>query len=199
MKYVTISDFQNTCQYLHRRCLFLLFRKKLRRKTLYIIAAALLVLADIALCEIPVENAFVTFASPESAAQYVGIDHVSFIIDGADTGLLISGETGEYQERIFPKAQDGWKLSGESATHIRGFYSGTDAAIQLLQYKDTAEYYLLVIYMGTPPVLSDSNGSAFQLLQAGDGYTTDSIFAAYVPQYGANYAVTINGETVYIS
>ena len=171
---------------------FLLFRKKLRRKTL-------LVLADIALCEIPVENAFVTFASPESAAQYVGIDHVSFIIDGADTGLLISGETGEYQERIFPKAQDGWKLSGESATHIRGFYSGTDAAIQLLQYKDTAEYYLLVIYMGTPPVLSDSNGSAFQLLQAGDGYTTDSIFAAYVPQYGANYAVTINGETVYIS
>lgn len=75
---------------------FLLFRKKLRRKTLYIIAAALLVLADIALCEIPVENAFVTFTSPESAAQYVGIDHVSFIIDGADTGLLISGETGEY-------------------------------------------------------------------------------------------------------
>lgn len=199
MKYVTISDFQNTCQYLHRRCLFPPFQEKLRRKTLYIIAAALLVLADIALCEIPVENAFVTFASPESAAQYVGIDHVSFIIDGADTGLLISGETGEYQERIFPKAQDGWKLSGESATHIRGFYSGTNAAIQLLQYKDTAEYYLLVIYMGTPPVLSDSNGSAFQLLQAGDGYTTDSIFAAYVPQYGANYAVTINGETVYIS
>ena len=47
--------------------------------------------------------------------------------------------------------------------------------------------------------MSDSNGSAFQLLQAGDGYTTDSIFVAYVPKYGANYAVTINGETVYIS
>lgn len=178
---------------------FLLFRKKLRRKMLYILAAVLLILSDIALCELPVENAFVTFDSPESAAQYVGIDHVSYIINGADTGLLISGETGNYQERIFPKAQDGWKLSGESATHIRGFYSGTDAAIQLLQYKDTAEYYLVVIYMGTPPALSDSNGSVFQLLQASDGYTTDSIFAAYVPQYGANYAVTINGETVYIS
>jgi hypothetical protein len=178
---------------------FLLFRKKLRRKMLYIVAAVLLILSDIALCELPVENAFVTFDSPESAAQYVGIDHVSYIINGADTGLLISGETGNYQERIFPKAQDGWKLSGESATHIRGFYSGTDAAIQLLQYKDTAEYYLVVIYMGTPPALSDSNGSVFQLLQASDGYTTDSIFAAYVPQYGANYAVTINGETVYIS
>lgn len=178
---------------------FLLFRKKLRRKMLYIVAAALLILSDIALCELPVENAFVTFDSPESAAQYVGIDHVSYIIDGADTGLLISGETGEYQERIFPKAQGGWKLSGESATHIRGFYSGTGAAIQMLQYKDTAEHYLVVIYMGTPPALSDLNGSAFQLLQAGDGYTTDSIFAAYVPQYGANYAVTINGETVYIS
>ena len=178
---------------------FLLFRKKLRRKMLYIVAAVLLILSDIALCELPVENAFVTFASPESAAQYVGIDPVSYIIDGADTGLLISGETGEYQERIFPKAQDGWKLSGESATHIRGFYSGTGAAIQLLQYKDTAEHYLVVIYMGTPPALSDSNGNAFQLLQSGDGYTTDSIFAAYVPQYGANYSVTINGETVYIS
>lgn len=178
---------------------FLLFRKKLRRKMLYIVAAVLLILSDIALCELPVENAFVTFDSPESAAQYVGIDHVSYIIDGADTGLLISGETGEYQERIFPKTQDGWKLSGESATHIRGFYSGPDAAIQLLQYKDTAEYYLVVIYMGTPPALSDSNGSAFQLLQAGDGYTTDSIFAAYVPQYSADYAMTINGETVYIS
>lgn len=178
---------------------FLLFRKKLRRKMLYIVAAVLLILSDIALCELPVENAFVTFDSPESAAQYVGIDHVSYIINGADTGLLISGETGNYQERIFPKAQDGWKLSGESATHIRGFYSGPDAAIQLLQYKDTAEYYLVVIYMGTPPALSDSNGNAFQLLQAGDGYTTDSIFAAYVPQYGANYAVTINGETMYIS
>ena len=55
---------------------FLLFRKKLRRKMLYIVAAVLLILSDIALCELPVENAFVTFDSPESAAQYVGIDHV---------------------------------------------------------------------------------------------------------------------------
>lgn len=178
---------------------FLLFRRKLRRKVLYISVGILLILADIALCELPVENAFVTFASPESAAQYVGIDNVSYIIDGADTGLLISGKEGDYQERIFPKTQGGWKLSGESATHIRGFYSGTDVAIQLLQYKDTSEYYLVVICIGTPPALCDSAGSTFQLLQTGDGYTTDSIFAAYIPQYNDSYAVTINGETVYIS
>lgn len=178
---------------------FLLFRKKLRRKTLYIVAVVLLILADIALCELPMENLFVTFDSPESAARYVGIHSVSYIVDGADTGLLISGEAGEYQERIFPKTQEGWKLSGESATHIRGFYSGTDAAIQLLQYRNSGEYYLVVICMGTPPELSDSMGSAFQLLHAGDGYAADSIFAAYIPQYGAGYTVTINGETVYIS
>lgn len=178
--------------------LFFVLRKKLQQKVLMIGLFVVFVLADVLLCELPIENTFVSFRTPQEAARYVGIDDVSFVIEGQSSGLVISGGQGEYQEKIFPKIADGWGLGGESATHIRTFFSEDSVAGQLVQYKETKEYYIVVIFAGTVDSIEDSLGSTFQTLQVGDGITSDSILVAYIPEYTSQYMLTINDKTVNI-
>lgn len=179
--------------------LFFPLRKKLKKKPLVVILLIVFLLVDIVLCELPVENTFMAFRTPQEAAKYVGINDVSFVVEGEKSGLIISGGQGKYQEKIFPKLDKGWGVGGESATNIRGFFSGDDTAIQLVQYKDTQEYYIVVIFAGIADSIEDSLGSSFQTLQTGDGIVSDSIFLAYIPGYDSQYMLTINNDVIRIS
>ena len=176
--------------------LFLLRRKKLKRRTAIILAVAVFAAADVLLCNTPLENAVYTFPTPEAAADYVGFGDVTDVVEGAESALFLTGGSGQYQMRVFPKTADGWKLCGENGTDIKGFFSGEDTAIQLVQMKNSTEYYVVVIYTGGKAEVTDSCGSAFQTLQEGDGITSDSICLAYVPGYDAQYVLTVNGETI---
>lgn len=110
--------------------------------------------------------------------------------------MFLTGGSGQYQMRVFPKAADGWKLCGENGTNIKGFFGGEDTAIQLVQMKNSTEYYVVVIYTGGNAEVTDSCGTVFRTLQKGDGATSDSIYLAYVPDYDAQYVLTVNGETI---
>ena len=176
--------------------LFLLLRKKLKQRTAIILAVAVFAAADVLLCNTPLENAVYTFPTPKAAADYVGFGDVTDVVEGEESALFLTGGSGQYQLRVFPKAADGWKLCGENGTDIKGFFSGEDTAIQLVQMKNSTEYYVVVICTGGNAEVTDSYGSVFRTLQAGDGVTSDSIYLAYVPGYDAQYVLTVNGETI---
>lgn len=176
--------------------LFLLLRKKLKQRTAIILAVAVFAVADVLLCNTPLENTVYTFPTPEAAANYVGFGDVANVVEGAESTLFFTGGSGQYQMRVFPKTADGWKLCGENGTNITGFFSGEDTAIQLVQMKNSTEYYVVVIYTGGNAEVTDSYGSVFRTLQEGDGVTSDSIYLAYVPGYDAQYVLTVNGETI---
>ena len=128
--------------------LFLLLRKKLKQRTAIVLAVAVFAVADVLLCNTPLENAVYTFPTPEAAEGYVGFGDVSDVVEGAESTLFLTGGSGQYQMRVFPKAPDGWKLCGENGTDIKGFFNGEDTAIQLVQMKNSAEYFVVVIYTG---------------------------------------------------
>ena len=176
--------------------LFLLLRKKLKQRTAIILAVAVFAAADVLLCNTPLENAVYTFPTPKAAADYVGFVDVTDVVEGEESALFLTGGSGQYQLRVFPKAADGWKLCGENGTDIKGFFSGEDTAIQLVQMKNSTEYYVVVICTGGNAEVTDSYGSVFRTLQEGDGVTSDSIYLAYVPGYDAQYVLTVNGETI---
>ena len=176
--------------------LFLLLRKKLKQRTAIILAVAVFAAADVLLCNTPLENAVYTFPTPKAAADYVGFGDVTDVVEGAESTLFLTGGSGQYQMRVFPKTADGWKLCGENGTNITGFFSGEDTAIQLVQMKNSTEYYVVVICTGGNAEVTDSYGSVFRTLQEGDGVTSDSIYLAYVPGYDAQYVLTVNGETI---
>lgn len=176
--------------------LFLLLRKKLKQRTAIILAVAVFAVADVLLCNTPLENTVYTFPTPEAAANYVGFGDVANVVEGAESTLFFTGGSGQYQMRVFPKTADGWKLCGENGTNITGFFSGEDTAIQLVQMKNSTEYYVVVICTGGNAEVTDSCGSAFQTLQEGDGIASDGIYLAYVPGYDAQYVLTVNGETI---
>lgn len=176
--------------------LFLLLRKKLKQRTAIILAVAVFAAADVLLCNTPLENAVYTFPTPEAAADYVGFGDVTDVVEGEESALFLTGGSGQYQMRVFPKAADGWKLCGENGTNIKGFFGGENTAIQLVQMKNSTEYYVVVIYTVGDAEVTDSCGSEFRTLQKGDGVTSDSICLAYVPGYDAQYVLTVNGETI---
>lgn len=176
--------------------LFLLLRKKLKQRTAIILAVAVFAAADVLLCNTPLENAVYTFPTPKAAADYVGFGDVTDVVEGEESALFLTGGSGQYQMRVFPKTADGWKLCGENGTNITGFFSGEDTAIQLVQMKNSTEYYVVVICTGGNAEVTDSCGSVFQTLQEGDGVASDSIYLAYVPGYDAQYVLTVNGETI---
>ena len=164
--------------------LFLLLRKKLKQRTAIILAVAVFAVADVLLCNTPLENTVYTFPTPEAAANYVGFGDVANVVEGAESTLFLTGGSGQYQMR------------GENGTNITGFFSGEDTAIQLVQMKNSTEYYVVVICTGGNAEVTDSCGSVFQTLQEGDGVASDGIYLAYVPGYDAQYVLTVNGETI---
>ena len=102
--------------------LFLLLRKKLKQRTAIILAVAVFAAADVLLCNTPLENAVYTFPTPKAAADYVGFGDVTDVVEGEESALFLTGGSGQYQLRVFPKAADGWKLCGENGTDIKGFF-----------------------------------------------------------------------------
>ena len=144
-------------------------------------------MADVLLCNTPLEN---------TVYNYVGFGDVTDVVEGEESALFLTGGSGQYQMRVFPKTADGWKLCGENGTNITGFFSGEDTAIQLVQMKNSTEYYVVVICTGGNAEVTDSCGSVFQTLQEGDGVASDGIYLAYVPGYDAQYVLTVNGETI---
>ncbi len=182
---------------------FCLARKKLKsKKILWAAAAAAWIIFDIALCETPFENLFYTFRTPEDAGRYVDMDRIVLIVNGRESGMLFSESQNEFTGRIFPRTEQGWKMSGESATHIRGTYIGENATVQLWQYAKTSEYYVVAICFEPESTVQDTLMSDFLQIpsETNNEEGLGEAYAAYVPAYAqGQYAVFVNGEQILLS
>lgn len=171
---------------------FLLLRRTLQSKARIIISLVCLVVVNVALCHLPFENAFVSFATPEEAARYAYEKGIC-IVEGEESGLLLlEADEAERRVQILPKEDGKWKLSGEGGTNFRGVYADDTTTIVLIQYKKTTEYYIYV-HCDAPSIsISDSLDSDFW------GYENDLVseYYAYIPQFDDTYTVTIDGTTI---
>ncbi len=180
-------------------CLLFIKKTKKQRITLAIIAA---IAAVIISSLIPVENAFMTFSSPEDACKYVYFDSnkIELTVDGNESSLAVLRRGNTYNYIIVPKSDDGWKLDSGMATGLNSktrlvnvIRPSDEYTVEILRYADTSEYYIGVTgHYSSISAISDSLGSDFYHLVSDSGaYHT---YYAYINGYGEDYELTLNGE-----
>lgn len=144
---------------------------------------------------LPIENAFVTFSSPQSAFHYNHPGDIKLILDGEKTNFVI----GERNDNVFvysivPKVGNGWKLGMGLDTKmiIRTLSDGI--SIHVYRYKNSDDYYIEVLTMnGGSLEITDNRGSQFQSL---DRHNDILIYYTYINSYNDQYTLTVNGKKI---
>lgn len=148
---------------------------------------------------IPIENAFITFSSPQSAYQYNHSENIELIVNGEKTDFIIGlkGDTDVYT--IVPKSDDGWKLGmGFDTKRIAQVLSG-GVSVYVYQYKDSDDYYITVLDTnGGPTEITDNKNSKFQYLSQFNSILNKDFYTyyAYVNHYDDQYRLTVNGKAI---
>lgn len=150
---------------------------------------------------IPVENAFVTFSSPQSAYNYNNIGNVRLLVHGETTDFIVGSNGDTEVHAIVPKSDNGWKL-GTKLDIKRIVQTINDGIIiHVYQYKNSEDYYITVLDTnGGPSEIIDNHSSNFQCLDKHNGELNKTFYTyyAYINDYDAQYTLTVNGKAMNI-
>lgn len=149
---------------------------------------------------VPVENAFVTFSSPQSAYSYTYSDKVRLVVEGEDTALVIGeGRKGDVYG-IVPKSDTGWKLPMAFGTKlIIDKITSDEVIFQVCRYKDSEEYYITVFNSnGAAADVTDNRNSKFYHLDKSNIARDETFYSYYAYVHGLDdeYTLIVNGEAI---
>lgn len=132
---------------------------------------------------IPLENAILTFSSPEAAFTYYNNGDIVLAIDGEETALVIAYDSTTL---IVPKVENGWKLGMGHET--KTVYSSIDNGfwISVLRYRETNEYYIIV--SGVSKNISKIEDNKDSIFRFSEDLNT---YYAYIGNYDESYRLTI--------
>lgn len=150
----------------------------------------------------PIENAFMTFSSPQSAYRYNHFGYVNLVINGKQTDFVVAsnGDTDLYS--IVPKTKEGWKIGMGSDTRIISQTITDGIVIYVYQYKNSDDYYIIISNTNEGPLkISDSRGSKFISSNKTSSAVNKDYYTyyAYINNFNAMYEVIINDKVVEIS
>ena len=150
----------------------------------------------------PIENAFMTFSSPQSAYRYNHFGYVNLVINGKQTDFVVAsnGDTDLYS--IVPKTKEGWKIGMGSDTRIISQTITDGIVIYVYQYKNSDDYYIIISNTNEGPLkISDSCDSKFISSNKTSSAVNKDYYTyyAYINNFNAMYEVIINDKVVEIS
>lgn len=183
-------------------CFFLIIKSHTiyKRRWLIVSLVVALILTTISAL-IPIENAFVTFTSPQSAYNYNNSGNVKLIVNGAKTDFVVAskGDTDVYI--IVPKSDGGWKLGMGLDTKRIAQTISDGVSVYVYQYKNSGDYYITVLDTnGGPSEIIDTHSSKFQFLDKYNSELNKTFYTyyTYINGYDDQYALTVNGKTIKI-
>lgn len=163
----------------------------------FVVAVILTIISSL----IPMENAFVTFSSPQSAYNYNHSGNVKLIVHGNNTDFVVGANGDADVYTIVPKSDGGWKI-GMGLDTKRIVHTISDGiSIYVYQYKSSDDYYITVLDTnGGPSEVADNHNSIFQCLDKSNSTMNKSFYTyfTYINGYDNQYALTINGKTIKI-
>lgn len=183
-------------------CFALIRKLYIIRKQLWLISAFIMAIIITTISAlIPIENAFVTFSSPQSAYNYNNSGSVKLIVNGEKTDFIVGskGDTNVYI--IVPKSNDGWKLGMGLDTKRIAKTISDGISVYVYQYKNSDDYYISVLdTSGGPSDVTDNRSSKFQCLEKSNSALNETFYTyyAYVNDYNDQYVLTVNGKTIKI-
>lgn len=182
---------------------FLLIRKSRaihKRRWLTVALAVAVILTTISAL-IPIENAFVTFTSPQSAYNYNNTGSVKLVVNGAKTDFVVGakGDTDVYI--IVPKSDSGWKLGMGLDTKRIAQTISDGVSVYVYRYKNSDDYYITVLdTSGGPLEITDTHNSEFQYSDKFNSTLNKTYYTyyTYINGYDEQYVLTVNGKAIKI-
>lgn len=148
---------------------------------------------------IPIENAFVTFPTAQSAYCYNHFGEIELIIDGPKTSFVIGKQHDSDIIAIIPKTKDGWKIGmGTDIKRAAQIFSD-GISVEVYQYKGTDDYYISVLdTQGGLSDLTDNQNTAFQYTIKTDTALNRTFYTyfAYIESFDDQYTLTVNGKEI---
>lgn len=176
----------------------LIARRQIRYKRRWAIAAfMIIVLLTVIFSLIPIENAFMTFSSPESAYNYNHSGNVRLIVTGEKNDFIVGDNGDVYAYAIVPKSNGHWKI-GMGFDTKRVFQATSDGiVIYVYQYKNSSDYFVTVLdTKGGKLDITDSHSSDFKCLEDSNSTLGKEFYTyyAYVGGLDDDYCITIDGQ-----
>lgn len=173
---------------------------KLVFKRNYCIIKAVIIAVLITLAAfVPLENAFITFNSPEAAYRYynIGTEEIELVVSGQHSDLVIGKKNHSDVYLIVPKTANGWKLGLGIDTKKLSQTVIDTAVVSLYQYKNSNDYFLVILdTSGETLSISDSNNSDFLSLTS-ENHALNTTFYSYycsISNFNEGYWLRINGK-----
>lgn len=176
-----------------------LIRKKMKKKFLVSAFSVLWgVLIVFLTSAFPVENAFVTFDSPEEAVRYVSRGTLDEIIYGEDSCLGFSSiREGESEIAYVKKAENGYKLCGLLSVNKISHVKNDKIILNVYNVRNTSDYYISLSFMfvGNKEVeFYDSKG---ELIECEVNPVKVSPYSwVYLNEFSDDYYMVLNGERI---
>lgn len=181
-------------------CFLFIIKSNIVNKRKWIVTSFLMSIVLVGLSYIgPIENAFITFPTAESAYNYSKEGSVKYIIEGEESDLAIGKKENDKAYAnilaIIPKTNDGWKLStlGDlkrvTSSSLRG------VSIDVYQYKNSDDYYIMVYcFNGSELDIKDNRNSNFGCYES---YNKDiKNYYSYIHCFDEEYVITVDGNPI---
>ena len=181
-------------------CFLFIIKSNIVNKRKWIVTSFLMSIVLVGLSYIgPIENAFITFPTAESAYNYSKEGSVKYIIEGEESDLAIGKKENDKAYAnilaIIPKTNDGWKLStlGDlkrvTSSSLRG------VSIDVYQYKNSDDYYIMVYCLKNNTLeLTDNRDSKFEYFEGKNG--TNQTYCTYIHCFDEEYVITVDGNPI---
>lgn len=148
---------------------------------------------------LPVENAFVKFDSPEESYHYTNSGIVEMVIKGKTTCFVVASNNKTESYLIIPGAEHAWKIGRGVDTKPTIHQLSDTASIQVFQYKEADEYYIVISGIQEGELsIADNRGTVFSsksffVRSLESEYYT---YFAYVADLDGTYKLFINDEEI---
>ena len=150
----------------------------------------------IVLSAFPVENAFITFKSPESAYRYMYLKDTDIVISGKTTDFVAGKRNGTSTD-IFQKTKTGWKLGRKSNIIPISSEIKNNIAVCIWRYRTADDYFISVTPMSTENAelfVKDTLGSETQSINKNG----KNIYYMTVHKPDIKYRLSVNGTDFFI-
>ena len=153
-------------------------------------------------CIGPIENAFITFPTIESAYKYYYSNegNIKLIVGGKESDLVIGQKDNDNTKliAIMPKTNYGWKIgTGVDVNRVTSTIT-YDVSTDVYQYKNSDDYYIIIDSVkGCELEISDNRNSKFDCL-SGNNKNNQSHYAycSYVHCFDEDYVITVDGKPI---
>ena len=171
-------------------------------KYLWVGTAVAAVILYIGLSFFSVENAFVTFKSPESAYKYMYLKKTDLVVSGKTTDFVV-GERSGTNSTILQKTKNGWKLGRKNNIILVSNTVKNDVVVNIWQYRTSHDYFISVTSMdkeNNKLTVKDTLNSEVQSITRESASAKDGITTYYltVNKPDLKYRLTANGTDFFI-